>query len=319
METKAEYGLTVRQDDYLSPAATLKDALIRYQTMKEFVAGVLKPKVDFGTIPGASDKPSLLKPGAEKLASFFGLRPVFVTVEKINDWTGSEHSGEPFFHFQYKCQLYRNGEVIGEGCGSCNSWESKYRYRNQNRACPKCGKDTIIKGREEYGGGWICHAKKGGCGAKFKDNDPAITNQATGKIKNPDVFDQVNTIDKMAQKRALIASVLIATNASDYFTQDIEDYYEGEFVEQPHEVTEPVPAPAPAPVHDETPVLQGESSDYTGVCTEDGIPYSELKMPDLTVRFNSLSKSRAKDPAAFTDESQRKLDAAKFYINQARA
>jgi hypothetical protein len=35
-------------------------------------------------------------------------------------------------------------------------------------SCPKCGKDAIIKGKEEYGGGYLCFKKKGGCGAKFK-------------------------------------------------------------------------------------------------------------------------------------------------------
>jgi hypothetical protein len=33
----------------------------------------------------------------------------------------------------------------------------------------------------------------------------------------------VNTIQKMAQKRALIAATLLAVNGSEFFTQDIED------------------------------------------------------------------------------------------------
>lgn len=37
------------------------------------------------------------------------------------------------------------------------------------------------------------------------------------------MYDAVNTIQKMAQKRALIAAVLIAANASEFFTQDVED------------------------------------------------------------------------------------------------
>jgi len=65
-------------------------------------------------------------------------------------------------------------------------------------------------------------------------------------VPNHDPSDQVNTIDKMAQKRALVAMVLITTNASDYFTQDMEDFVpdtthepvshetiEGEFTEAP--------------------------------------------------------------------------------------
>jgi len=42
-------------------------------------------------------------------------------------------------------------------------------------------------------------------------------------LDNPDVADVVNTIQKMAQKRALVAATLIATSASEFFTQDVED------------------------------------------------------------------------------------------------
>ncbi|MEO0594540.1 MAG: hypothetical protein AAF126_00345, partial [Chloroflexota bacterium] len=45
----------------------------------------------------------------------------------------------------------------------------------------------------------------------------------TYRVPNEDVFSIVNTIDKMAQKRALIAAVLIGANASEFFTQDVED------------------------------------------------------------------------------------------------
>src|SRR5215469_7283578 len=42
-------------------------------------------------------------------------------------------------------------------------------------ACPSCGVvGAIIKGKAEYGGGWLCFGKKGGCGAKF-DKDPRET------------------------------------------------------------------------------------------------------------------------------------------------
>ena len=37
-------------------------------------------------------------------------------------------------------------------------------------ACPGCKKQgAIIKGKAEYGGGYVCFGKKGGCGAKFTD------------------------------------------------------------------------------------------------------------------------------------------------------
>jgi ribosomal protein L37AE/L43A len=215
-------AIQVSSGNFLAPAASLTEAKERYSLFKQFVSSVLEKGRDYGIVPGVS-KPTLLKPGAEKLGAFFGLRPTFLIQESVNDWTGKDH-GEPFFFREYKCQLLKNGELVGEGIGSCNSWEKKYRYRQSERVCPECGKPTIIKGKEEYGGGWLCYGKKGGCSAKFADNAPEIINQEVGQVANKDVADQVNTIDKMAQKRALVAAILIATNASDYFTQDMEDF-----------------------------------------------------------------------------------------------
>lgn len=206
----------------LMPQMTIEDAVERYNLMTAFVASVMKEQTDYGKIPG-TPKPTLLKPGAEKLCSLFGLSTRFVVSEKVEDWTGKDHNGEAFFYYSYRCQLWYGDRMIAESDGSCNSWEKKYRYRNAERVCPHCGQPTIIKGKAEYGGGYICFAKKGGCGAKFSDNDPSITEQEVGKVPNPDVADLVNTVQKMAQKRAFVGSTLIACNASEYFTQDVED------------------------------------------------------------------------------------------------
>ena len=229
-EAKQEYAIAVRpqQDLFIAPVVDVRSAMVAYQAMKEFVEGVLRKDVDFGVIPG-TDKPTLLKPGAEKLSRFFGMSLAQETLDKIMDWTGQDHGGEPFFFYRYKAIASRNGTMIAEGIGSCSSWEKKYRYRKAERVCPACGQAAIIKGKPEYGGGWICFHKKGGCGAKFKADDPAIKDQQVGQVANSDPADTVNTIDKMAQKRAIIAAVLLACNASEYFTQDVEDYIDGSF------------------------------------------------------------------------------------------
>jgi hypothetical protein len=104
--------------------------------------------------------------------------------------------------------------------------ESKYAYRQGGRICPQCGADAIIKGKAEYGGGWICFKKKGGCGEKFADNTEqadVFENTDTGRVDNPDLPDTYNTVLKMGAKRALIAAVLNATGASSIFTQDVEE------------------------------------------------------------------------------------------------
>jgi len=213
-----------RAQDFM-PVFDISLAVQRKKAMSAFIGKIMNEGADYGVIPGTT-KMTLLKPGAEKLSSFFGLSPEFIYDQVVEDWTGHEHNGEPFFFYRVKCRLSRNGRVIGEADGSCNSWESKYRYRNASRKCPKCGAEAIIAGKKEYGGGWLCFGKKGGCGAKFADDSRDIVGQEVGKVPNPDIADQVNTILKMAEKRALVAAVLIATNCSDSFTQDMEDFSE---------------------------------------------------------------------------------------------
>ena len=106
--------------------------------------------------------------------------------------------------------------------------ESRYRYRTQNKRCPACGAETIIKGKQEYGGGWVCFQKKGGCGAKFTDGDVTITSQPTGQIENPDLADVWNTCAKIAEKRSATDATIRATGCSDEFTQDAEDFAKAE-------------------------------------------------------------------------------------------
>lgn len=206
------------------PAMSIESAVERYNAVTEFVSRVLRKDVDYGVIPG-TDKRTLLKPGAEKLTTFFGLSTRFQLLERIEDWTGEQHGGEPFFYYLYRCRLFRGDVLIAEGDASCNSRETKYRWREAQRLCPACGLSAIIKGREEFGGGWLCFKKKGGCGVKFPDGDQTIESQQTGRVFNPDIADQVNTIQKMSQKRSLVGAVLLAVNASEFFTQDIEDLH----------------------------------------------------------------------------------------------
>lgn len=173
---------------------------------------------DFGVIPG-TDKPTLLKPGAEKLAKLLQLADSYDILDRVDDWD------KPLFRYVVRCELrlMGSGTLVASGLGECNSMESRYRWRNANLSCPECGKETVILGKPEYGGGFLCWVKKGGCGAKFREDDARIAGQPRGKVLNDDVFSQVNTILKMAKKRALVDAALSAGRLSDIFTQDIED------------------------------------------------------------------------------------------------
>ena len=112
--------------------------------------------------------------------------------------------------------------------------------------CLKCGQETIIKGKEEFGGGWICWKKEGksnGCGNKFMAGDPAIVNQTVGRVENENLADQKNTVLKMAKKRSKIDAVLGVSRSSGLFTQDVEDWAKTETHEEQLEQSRAVPAP----------------------------------------------------------------------------
>ena len=310
--------IIVSNPNFLAPAASVMDALAVYQAKKDFIERVLRPGIDFGPAFPGSDKPTLLKPGAEKIVSFFGLSPAFEDVETIEDWTGDQHGGEPFFYYRQRCKLFKGDRLIATADGSCNSWEKKYRYRSAERVCPECGNASIFKSKQKPE--FYCWAKKGGCGATFRLNDQRIIGQELGQVKNPDVSEQVNTILKISQKRALVAAVLIGTAVSDYFTQDAEDFIQGEVIDVQFREAASKPA---APRQDEVittesgynPVEQeiiadvvaknGDGVQYPPelmvVTASDGRRYVDMDTAELANHMNGILKG-LKKPGITEDE-----------------
>lgn len=91
-----------------------------------------------------------------------------------------------FAMFTYKAKVFRGENLIAECEGSTNSQEQKYKERKVWRYDEKQRKKVQIK-------------------------------EATP------VFDVINTLQKMAQKRAFVGAIILATGAGDFFTQDIDD------------------------------------------------------------------------------------------------
>ena len=207
--------------------AALAQATENILAVKEFVTNHMEEGTDFGTIPGAGDRKVLLKPGAEKLDGLFNVRPAYTALSV----TENPDTGYAMYRYQADLVNRGTGAIMGSGIGSCNSFEKKYRWRQGQRLCPNCSKAAIIKGKAEYGGGWLCWAKRDGCGAKFEDSDTSITSQNVDQVTNPDIMDTWNTVDKMAQKRAAVAAALTLGCVSDLFTQDLEDFVDGEYTE----------------------------------------------------------------------------------------
>src|SRR6266852_849800 len=183
---------------------------------------LLEEGIDYGTIPG-TPKPTLLKPGAEKLILFYGFAADFS--EQVSYAPPGE--GAPPITVISRCRIHLgdlNGPVVATGRGAANSWERKHRWRRGERHCPTCGLvGAIIRGKEELGGGWVCWNKKGGCGAKFIAADPVIVDQQVGDVEKPDAYDLLNTLVKMATKRSFVDAALRATATSGIFTQDTEE------------------------------------------------------------------------------------------------
>lgn len=212
-------------------AVSLEEAVAKVEAKHEFFRRVMREDQHYGKIPGtgANAKPTLLKPGAELLLSNMGLQKELADADAPTIDYG-EDGREGLIRYRRVCRIYRQTGstelermLVAQAEGSCSSRETKYRWRESKRKCPACQAEAIIKGKAEYGGGWLCFKKQNGCGAKFKDGDAAIEAQVTGRMPNPDIADVENTILKMADKRALVAATLLATGCSDIFTQDMED------------------------------------------------------------------------------------------------
>jgi hypothetical protein len=248
-------GELTSKDSVFLPAMSMDVAIARRSAIVDFTRRIMVKDQDFGEIPG-THKPTLLKPGAEKLCNFFGLEPEFTPIVEDVDWTGVQHGGEVFCYARYRCRLLREGRVVGAGEGSCNSWEAKYRYRwvaeeqvpeNLDRKLllkrevrrTLCEFDFAIERAETAGNygkpaeHWQRFREAIGAGTARSVEKPTRRGNAVAweidldsalyRIPNPDVADVINTIQKMAQKRALVAATLIATSASEFFTQDVED------------------------------------------------------------------------------------------------
>lgn len=171
----------------LRPVAAPEMVVKVQNETRALIAEALVESRDFGTIPGTS-KPTLFKPGAERICAAFAVVPRFEIVEqevdheielrwrkKWKDWNNGsftwqveEGTAWGLYRYVVRCTLHlrATGEIVGEGVGACSSLESKYCDRPR---------------------------------------------------------DVENTILKMGKKRAFIDATLTAFGLSDEFTQDVED------------------------------------------------------------------------------------------------
>jgi len=230
--------------------------------IKKFVKKHMKKGVDYGTIPGAGDKPTLFKSGAEKLNALFNSRPVYTFLTTKEDL----ETGLVFYRIQCDLIHRQSGLVMGSGVGICSSYETKYRWRwvplhetkllglvavaLKQRGGRVSEFDFAIDKAEIAGQ----YGKPAEYWARFQqaiaDNTATEIKRKTRKgaemkaweidetmyrIPNEDLADVWNTVVKIGQKRAMVAADLSLGCVSDIFTQDLED-----FTEKPGGKSEPV-------------------------------------------------------------------------------
>jgi hypothetical protein len=221
-----------------------------YDNFVQFSKQILKSDLDYGVIPGVS-KPSLFKPGAEKLRFVYGLTTEMVCTEKTVDY------GQLLIDYTYKCTVKsRAGQVLAECEGNANSFEPKFAYLwmtedqlpsdvNKESLKTKGGKTAVFEfefaiNRAETTGQYgkptayweefrkmIASGKAKPVMRKTKKGElrgyEYMTSKLMYRVPNPDVLGLKNTIMKMSQKRAFVGAMLIATGASEFYTQDVED------------------------------------------------------------------------------------------------
>lgn len=173
--------------------------------IQQIMAAVMREGEHYGVIPGTNGKPTLLKSGAEKLCFAFRLRPTFEIDERSLPGGHRE--------FLIRCRLSSDaGVIMGSGVGMASTAESK--YARGGLECPACGRPKLIRSKFKEGF-LVCFQKRGGCGAEI------AAENAIKSAGNP--ADFLNTVLKMAKKRAHVDATLTALAASDCFTQDLED------------------------------------------------------------------------------------------------
>lgn len=89
--------------------------------IENIVNTFLRPTIDYDLIPNCGRKPSLLKAGAEHLASIFNFRTSSEVIHRIVDLEKS------FILYEVATTVFNsNGEIVAVGLGSCNSTERKF-------------------------------------------------------------------------------------------------------------------------------------------------------------------------------------------------
>lgn len=213
------------QSSALAPMS-VQDLLSQVALVQEVMKSVMQDGQHYGKIPGCGDKPSLYKPGAEKLGFVFRLAPEFIVDER------SFENGHREYRVTCNLKTIGGGVFIGSGLGIGSTMEAKYRFRTgageltnvlvpksywDNRSNPAVAKKILNEAAHAAG------LEGDAWGTKKNDAGAWVLTTHGERVEHDNPADYYNTVLKMAKKRAQVDAILTATAASDIFTQDLED------------------------------------------------------------------------------------------------
>ncbi|MGB9866738.1 MAG: hypothetical protein ACPLPR_02365 [Bacillota bacterium] len=202
LQAESTQLVQVQADSQQEMALRLADMKSKLALVKQFFSEVMVQGQDYGVIPG-TDKPTLLKPGAEKLCELYGYAPVIKDVQEEKDIATGFYRARVTVALVHR----RSGVTVAEGVGEANTMEGRYRWRwvPEWKLPDGIDRDALK-----------CEERKAKDGKTYK----------LYKVENEDPWALWNTVLKMAKKRALIDATLSATRSSGIFTQDAEDLAE---------------------------------------------------------------------------------------------
>jgi hypothetical protein len=168
---------------------------------------VLVPGTDYGTIPGMGDKPSLFKPGAEKLIQWFGFG-------FSNDEVKTERDDPEYpsgiadkarrIGVTYRCTVYKEladgRKVTVATCEAYAGYDEDKFFISLEAARAKA------------------EAKERQYAVKDKRQPNSAKWEYAAEYRAP-----WNSVIKMCEKRSLVGAAIDATAAAGLFTQDLED------------------------------------------------------------------------------------------------
>lgn len=173
----------------VAPGMTVPAMQQEFAALHALKSALMRRGTDYGTIPGCGDKPTLFKPGAEKVLKRFMVHVTDLDVEDL--------STDDCIRYRVRCTgTTPDGIVRGVGIGECSTDEDKYRWKKANKREYEDTQDTRRR---------VKHYAN-------RSQEQVRTNPA----------DLANTVLKMAKKRAMVDLALTATAASEFFTQDLE-------------------------------------------------------------------------------------------------